>query len=90
MLESDAGRDKAELACALLQEADRLPKFALADVVPDDHGHRGLEQIAYYGLEAGVAAFQIGAASAVKQRLDRRGPYEIGRHVGSPLLCERH
>ena len=90
MLESDAGRDQAELACALLQEADRLPKFALTDVLPDDRDHRGLEQIAHNGLEAGVTAFLIGAASAVEQRLDRRRPYEIGRHVGSPLLCERH
>ena len=69
MLESDARRDQAKLASALLQEFDGLPKLALRDIVLLDDRHERLQEVASDGLEAGIAAALAESAGAIKQAL---------------------
>ncbi len=70
MFDANTWDDESEFRRAILQIVDRLPEFALADVMLFDKRHGAFKEVTHDRLQTGIAASFANAAGTVKQSLN--------------------
>src|SRR4029077_3391242 len=70
MFDANTWDDESEFRRAILQIVDRLPEFALADVMLFDERHGAFKEVTRDRLQTGIAASFANAAGTVKEALN--------------------
>src|SRR6266851_4343932 len=70
MFDANTWDDESEFRRAILQIVDRLPEFALADVMLFDQRHGAFKEVTHDRLQTGIATSFANAAGTVKQGLN--------------------
>src|ERR1044071_3263924 len=84
MFDANTWDDESEFRRAILQIVDRLPEFALADVMLFDKRHGAFKEVTHDRLQTGIAAGFIHAARTVKQGFDFLRCHQVGHLHTSP------
>src|SRR5438093_9876699 len=81
MFDANTWDDESEFRRAILQIVDRLPEFALADVMLFDKRHGAFKEVTHDRLQTGIAASFANAAGTVKQSLNFLASYRFGHWI---------